>query len=131
MLKQSPSRNQRAARGACKVKHVAQMCLMLAVTLWMLYQLRHCYFKKAALLEEKMGGGVRSVVKLGRKGLLPGVVDDEELKGDANEEEEVRGDELEQQVDDLMEEIEEQETEDKENQSEDALVNEDKLHQQE
>ncbi|CAM8930654.1 unnamed protein product [Rhodiola kirilowii] len=102
MLKQYSSRNLKGGRGY-KVKHVAQMCLILAVTIWMLYQVRHCYFKKAAAIDERGGGA-----KLGRKGLLPGVMEEEE-EGEANEDE----------ADDLMEEIDEQETEDN-NQIEDG-----------
>lgn len=122
MLKQSPSRNLRASAGRYKVKHVSQICLVLAVSLWMLYQLRHCYFNKASTNE---GTGLShnvAAATLGRKGLLPGLVeeegDDEEAKGT---DEAGRGDEFEQ-VDDLMEEeADEQEAEigdkDQENQN--------------
>lgn len=123
MLKQIPSRNSRSTGRGHKVKHVTQLCLMLALTFWMLYLLNRCYIKKAAL--HKTVGSEKVVAKLGRKGLLPGAVveveveEDEESKGA----EEGRGDEFEQ-ADDLLEEIDEQEMDDKEleNQSEDALT---------
>ncbi|PQQ10772.1 neurofilament medium polypeptide [Prunus yedoensis var. nudiflora] len=45
MLKQSPSRNQRSK--GFKVKHALQMFLLLAICIWLLYQLKHSHDKKA------------------------------------------------------------------------------------
>uniref|UniRef100_A0A1D1YEK1 Uncharacterized protein n=1 Tax=Anthurium amnicola TaxID=1678845 RepID=A0A1D1YEK1_9ARAE len=49
MMRQSPSRNNRS-RG-WKLKHVLQICLLVAVCLWLLYQVKHSHDKKKALEE--------------------------------------------------------------------------------
>uniref|UniRef100_A0A5B7B8D2 Putative midasin-like n=1 Tax=Davidia involucrata TaxID=16924 RepID=A0A5B7B8D2_DAVIN len=74
MLKQSPSRNQRSK--GFKVKHALQICLLLAIGVWLLYQVKHSYYKKVAL-EESSGKNQEKVqheheiLKLGRKNLNP------------------------------------------------------------
>lgn len=49
MMRQVSSRNQRSK--GYKVKNVLQLCLLAAVCLWLLYQLKHSYDKKRALEE--------------------------------------------------------------------------------
>ncbi|KAA8528421.1 hypothetical protein F0562_035776 [Nyssa sinensis] len=73
MLKQSPSRNQRSK--GFKVKHPLQICLLLAIAIWLLYQVKHSHDKKVALessgqSSEKVQHG-HEISKLGRKDLNP------------------------------------------------------------
>ncbi|KAG6644047.1 hypothetical protein I3843_08G028000 [Carya illinoinensis] len=76
MLKQSPSRNQRSK--SFKVKHAIQVCLLLAICIWLLYQVKHSHERKKASEEnsrkvsEKFLGG-HEIIKLGRKDLHPQV----------------------------------------------------------
>ncbi|XP_041019231.1 uncharacterized protein LOC121261120 [Juglans microcarpa x Juglans regia] len=99
MLKQSPSRNQKAK--GFKVKHAIQICLLLAICIWLLYQVKHSHERKKASEEnsskisEKMQSG-HEIIKLGRKDLHP------------REEEIERKEELEQ----VIEEIKPEESED-------------------
>ncbi|KAF5456434.1 hypothetical protein F2P56_025922 [Juglans regia] len=99
MLKQSPSRNQKSK--GFKVKHAIQICLLLAICIWLLYQVKHSHERKKASEEnsskisEKMQSG-HEIIKLGRKDLHP------------REEETERKEELEQ----VIEEIKPEENED-------------------
>ncbi|XP_041021255.1 uncharacterized protein LOC121262731 [Juglans microcarpa x Juglans regia] len=74
MLKQSPSRNQRSK--SFKVKHAIQVCLLLAICIWLLYQVKHSHERKKASEEnsrkvsEKILSG-HEIIKLGRKDLHP------------------------------------------------------------
>nr|XP_017250252.1 PREDICTED: uncharacterized protein LOC108220880 [Daucus carota subsp. sativus] len=93
MLKQSPSRNQRSKE--FKVKHALQICLLLAICIWLLYQVRQTCQRKLAS-EESFGTAKLStdfgMLKLGRKGLDPQlqeIVTD--IKGTATEDAEVEG----------------------------------------
>lgn len=76
MLKQSPSRSQRPK--GLKVKHVLHICVLLAVCIWLLYQVNHSRDKKAAHEEnssleisQKMQNGRDEIIKLGRRDLHP------------------------------------------------------------
>ncbi|KAL4604440.1 hypothetical protein ACB092_10G194400 [Castanea dentata] len=95
MLKQSPSRNQRSK--GFKVKHAIQICLLLAICIWLLYQVRHshetkkAYEKSSGTISEKMQGGYE-IIKLGRKDLHPQV---EETAFETE-----RKEELEQEIED-------------------------------
>ncbi|XVF39728.1 hypothetical protein PTKIN_Ptkin01aG0056100 [Pterospermum kingtungense] len=60
MLKQSASRNQRYK--GFKVKHVLQICALLALCIWLLNQVRDTYDKKGTGIFQK-------AIKLGRKDL--------------------------------------------------------------
>ncbi|PRQ20806.1 hypothetical protein RchiOBHm_Chr7g0232141 [Rosa chinensis] len=76
MLKQSPSRNQRVK--GFKVKHAVQISLLLAICIWLVYQLNHSHGKKALEVSsaEKISGEVQNehgVLELGRRGLRPHV----------------------------------------------------------
>ncbi|XP_010248267.1 PREDICTED: midasin-like [Nelumbo nucifera] len=74
MFRQSPSRNQRSK--GFKVKHALQICLLLGVCIWLLYQVKHSHDKKKAFDEStarisenvEIGHGI---LKLGRKDLNP------------------------------------------------------------
>ncbi|KAM7280732.1 hypothetical protein ACFE04_007866 [Oxalis oulophora] len=71
MLKQMPSRNQRSNK-AFKTKHFLQACLLLAICMWLLSQLKHTFEKNV----REVGNGMMNKVlnepgsvKLGRKDL--------------------------------------------------------------
>ncbi|KAA8538246.1 hypothetical protein F0562_027931 [Nyssa sinensis] len=96
MLKQSPSRNQRSK--GFKAKHALQICLLLAIATWLLYQVKQSYYKVA--LEESSGKipekeHGHEILKLGRKDLNPRVEEAtaENLKHGAEEEMELEDEE--------------------------------------
>lgn len=71
MLKQSPSKNLRSK--GFKVKHVLQICLLLAICFWLLHQVRHSYGERKAY-EQSAGKLVEmqnehESIKLGRRDL--------------------------------------------------------------
>ncbi|KAL5787970.1 hypothetical protein ACOSP7_004919 [Xanthoceras sorbifolium] len=71
MIKRSPSRNQRSK--GVKVKHVLQICVLVAVCFWLIYQVKHSHDKKKEFdmrdtkisVKEQNDDGL----KLGRKDL--------------------------------------------------------------
>ncbi|XP_004230671.1 uncharacterized protein [Solanum lycopersicum] len=72
MYKQSPSRNHRSK--GVKVKNVLQICLLLAVCFWLIYQVKHSHDKKKEFDEDDAkssikSGSINELVKLGRKDL--------------------------------------------------------------
>ena len=69
MFKLSPRRNLRSK--GFKVKHALQICLLLGVSIWLLYQVRHSHDKKASFGEGKKTGN--EILKLGRRDLRPQV----------------------------------------------------------
>ncbi|KAG2695997.1 hypothetical protein I3843_07G038800 [Carya illinoinensis] len=87
MFRSSPRRNQRSK--GFKVKHALQICLLLGVSIWLLYQLRNSRDKKASFGEGNKS--VSEIAKLGRKDLQPQVeeptIRDARHKEEENEEE--------------------------------------------
>ncbi|KAL3621051.1 hypothetical protein CASFOL_035963 [Castilleja foliolosa] len=76
MYRHSPSRNQRSK--GVKVKYILQICLMLAVCFWLIYQVKHSHDKKKEFeeTESKASLGIKNSdeenpINLGRKGTLP------------------------------------------------------------
>lgn len=74
MYKQSPGRNHRSK--GIKVKNVLQICLLLAVCFWLIYQVKHSHDKKKEFGEDDTKSSIKTesineLVKLGRKDLLP------------------------------------------------------------
>lgn len=72
MLKQSPSRNQRSKE--FKVKHALQICLLLAICIWLLYLAKQTCLKRLPLEESSRIAKLSNdygILKLGRKGLDP------------------------------------------------------------
>ncbi|XP_049411381.1 uncharacterized protein LOC125874506 isoform X2 [Solanum stenotomum] len=72
MYKQSPSRNHRSK--GVKVKNVLQICLLLAVCFWLIYQVKHSHDKKREFDEDDAKSSIKSgssneLMKLGRKDL--------------------------------------------------------------
>ncbi|KAJ0086881.1 hypothetical protein Patl1_08754 [Pistacia atlantica] len=69
LLKQSPSKNLRTK--GFKVKNVVQICLLLAICIWLLHQVKHCYdekrvYKKDTATVSEVQSGHESI-KFGRK----------------------------------------------------------------
>ncbi|KDP37616.1 hypothetical protein JCGZ_06959 [Jatropha curcas] len=76
MIKRTPSRNSRS-RGF-RVKHVLQICLLLGVCFWLIYQVKHSHDKKKEFDEKDTKISVRAqssdgISNLGRKSLHPRV----------------------------------------------------------
>ncbi|KAI7994926.1 hypothetical protein LOK49_LG11G02671 [Camellia lanceoleosa] len=118
MFKQSPSRNHRSK--GIKVKRVLQICVLLAVCFWLVYQVKHSHDKKefdendAKLSHEKHFDG--EILKIGRKAILPGL---EETTTKNNEVEEETGGEEEEEEENKQHEEEEKKEEDKTEDKED------------
>lgn len=69
MSRQSPKRNQRSK--GIKIKHVLQICLLVAICFWLIYQVKHSHDRKKefdesdkVLLRREITDGM---IKLGRK----------------------------------------------------------------
>ncbi|PIN16207.1 hypothetical protein CDL12_11143 [Handroanthus impetiginosus] len=100
MYRQSPSRNQRSK--GVKVKHVLQICLLLAVCFWLIYQVKHSHDKRKEFDESdaKVSHQRESsdeFIKLGRKDLDPRVertIPKNEKNDEPVEEEEIIGEEV-------------------------------------
>lgn len=76
MFRQSPGRNQRSKGN--KVNHRLQVCFLIAVFFWLIYQVKHSHDKKKEYNEYDGQKGVSTkiasdsdVLKLGRKDLKP------------------------------------------------------------
>ncbi|XP_065870835.1 uncharacterized protein [Euphorbia lathyris] len=89
MIKRTLSRNARS-RGF-KVKHVLQICLLLGVCFWLIYQVKHSHDKKeeldkkdAAKVSVKSQNG-NGDADLGRKGLIARVQDEKHEEDDEDE----------------------------------------------
>ena len=117
MLKRLPSRTQRSK--GIRAKHVLQICLLLGVCFWLIYQVKHSHDKKKEFDENDVKSGIRRVTdvgipKLGRKDLHPlediirnekqeeeeevePLVEEEEQHGEEREEEENKNDPQEQE----------------------------------
>ncbi|XP_052194555.1 uncharacterized protein LOC127802657 [Diospyros lotus] len=116
MFKQSPSRNHRSK--GIKVKHVLQICVLIAVCFWLIYQVKHSRDKKRAFDENDANISLRKYghsenSKIGRKELIPRVEEatmknekgiekesEEENRGDEEEEEEEEKNKNEDEEDD-------------------------------
>ncbi|CAO2813584.1 unnamed protein product [Amaranthus hypochondriacus] len=111
MYKQPPSRNNRSK--GIKVKHILQICVLVAVCFWLLYQVKHSHEKRKEFesADEKVVKNVRSdseIQRFGRKD-IPRITeitksgenhddDDDEDKDGEEEENKHEKDELEQEV---------------------------------
>ncbi|KAG6406702.1 hypothetical protein SASPL_134311 [Salvia splendens] len=88
MYRQSSSRNQRSK--GVKVKNVLQVCLLLAVCCWLLYQVKHSHDKKAEFDETNAKRSLQKtsrddLISLGRKDIRPRV-DDMDSKSEIHDE---------------------------------------------
>ncbi|KAJ6754882.1 MYB-LIKE PROTEIN X [Salix purpurea] len=96
MIKRSPSRNARSK--GIKAKHVLQICLLLGVCFWLLYQVKHSHDKKKELEEKDASFSQKTLShevlpKLGRKDPHPGLQDKTSEKNEEEEEDETGVDE--------------------------------------
>lgn len=94
MIKRSPSRNSRSK--GIKLKHVLQICLLLGVCFWLIYQVKHSHDKKEEFDEKEAKVSVRAqsgdeILKLGRKDLHPGIQDVTKSEKHEDDEEEETG----------------------------------------
>ncbi|EOA16586.1 hypothetical protein CARUB_v10004752mg [Capsella rubella] len=93
-MKKASSRSQRGSKGI-KGKHILQICVLLGVCIWLIYQVKYSHDKKKEFYEKD---GEKStvllsevddgVVKLGRKDLLPGYHNQKEKHVEDDEDEE-------------------------------------------
>ncbi|KAK9286740.1 hypothetical protein L1049_015144 [Liquidambar formosana] len=122
MFRQSPSRNQRSK--SFKVKHVLQVCMLLAVCFWLIYQVKHSHDKKkefdenGSKISAKTQNG-EEILRFGRKDLNP-LVEEKATNNEKHEEEEVEeeeaggGEEEENKHEEEEQEEEESKSEDRE-----------------
>ncbi|KAJ7946212.1 dentin sialophosphoprotein-like [Quillaja saponaria] len=130
MIKRSPSRNYKSK--GIKLKHVLQICLLLGVCFWLIYQVKHSHDKKKEYDEKDAKTSIRTqsgdqILKFGRKDLPrvaevtkneheeeeeeEAVVEDEENKHEEQEKE--KKNEVEEREDGNQHEVEEREEEEK------------------
>ncbi|KAJ7967617.1 dentin sialophosphoprotein-like [Quillaja saponaria] len=129
MIKRLPSRNNRSK--GVKLKHVLQICLLLGVCFWLIYQVKHSHDKKKEYEEKDAKTSVRTqsddhILKFGRKDLPR--VDEVTNKNEEEEEDETVGEveenkhgereednknEAEEQEEENHHDVEEQEEEEK------------------
>ncbi|XP_041011529.1 dentin sialophosphoprotein-like isoform X2 [Juglans microcarpa x Juglans regia] len=121
MFKQSPSRNHRSK--GIRLKHVLQICLLLGICFWLIYQVKHSHDKKKAFDENdaNLSAKTRSggeLLNFGRKDLHPYVkeVTKKDKHGGEEEEESKHGED--EQEEENKHEVDEQE--DEENKSEET-----------
>ncbi|KAL7227463.1 hypothetical protein ACSBR1_022339 [Camellia fascicularis] len=74
MVKQSPSRDHRSK--GVKAKQVLQICVLLAVCFWLVYQVKRFHDKKKSFDESDAKISLKThvddeILKFGQKGLLP------------------------------------------------------------
>lgn len=115
MYRHSPIRNPRSK--GIKVKHVLQICLLLAVFIWLLYQVKHSHDKKKEFDQSdktSLSRGVSNeILKLGRKDIHR--KEETVAKTEKHEAEEITGEEDEE----IEEEREDKKTEEEEVEEED------------
>ncbi|XP_062082851.1 uncharacterized protein LOC133789130 [Humulus lupulus] len=131
MLKRLPSRNQRTK--GFRAKHALQICLLLGVCFWLIYQVKHSHDKKKEFDENDVKTTIRRVSdsdipKLGRKDLHPREDITKNEKREEEEEEEIPLEEEEQHGEEREEEenkneSQEQEEDEEENKNDDAEEN--------
>ncbi|KAL5560909.1 hypothetical protein UlMin_030656 [Ulmus minor] len=126
MLKRLPSRTHRSK--GIRVKHVLQICLLLGVCFWLVYQVKHSHDKKKEFAESDAKTSIRKISdgelpKLGRKDLHPREVvtksekpeEEEEVEEETSVEEEEKHEEEEREGEDTKHEVQEQEEEENKN----------------
>lgn len=99
MYRQSPSRNHRSK--GIRIRNVLQICLLLAVCFWLIYQVKHSHDKKKEFEETDAKVSHQStsgdeLIKLGRKDIRTRVDKKNEAHDEISEEEETTGEEIEE-----------------------------------
>ncbi|KAJ8764783.1 hypothetical protein K2173_009185 [Erythroxylum novogranatense] len=99
MTKRVPSRNARSK--GIKSKHVLQICLLLGISFWLIYQVKHSHDKKKELNESDARISTSSqsgdeMLKIGRKDLHPRVP--EFVKNEKHEEDEEEDNEEQEEI---------------------------------
>ncbi|CAN7015743.1 unnamed protein product [Brassica rapa subsp. trilocularis] len=113
-MKKTSSRSQRGSRGI-KGKHVLQICVLLGVCIWLIYQVKYSHDKKKEFYEtddKKLSEKEDGLVKLGRKDLLPGYhknVEEKHVEDDEDEDHGEEGKESKSEVENGTHEEEEEE----------------------
>ena len=102
MFRLSPRRSQRSK--GFKVKHALQLCVLLGVCIWLVYQLKNSKEKKSSYVESTKT--TSEVVNFGRKDLHPrveetSVVDARHKEEDEEEEQEENKQEEQHKLDDV------------------------------
>ncbi|ESQ53769.1 hypothetical protein EUTSA_v10025138mg [Eutrema salsugineum] len=92
-MKKPTSRSQRGSKGI-KGKHILQICVLLGVCIWLIYQVKYSHDKKKEFYEKDgkkstvlLSESEDGLVKLGRKDLLPGYHNQNENEKHVEEEE--------------------------------------------
>ncbi|CAI9764443.1 unnamed protein product [Fraxinus pennsylvanica] len=111
MYRQSPSRTQRSK--GIKIKHVLQICLLLAVCFWLIYQVKHSHDKKKEFDESDSKTSLNrassnEILTLGRKDIRPRVEETVTKKG-KHDEAAIEQETIEEEVEDNKHEEDEQE----------------------
>ncbi|CAI9769177.1 unnamed protein product [Fraxinus pennsylvanica] len=111
MYRQSSSRTHRSK--GMKIKHVLQICLLLAVCFWLIYQVKHSHDKKKEFDESDSKtslsrGSSNEILTLGRKDIRPRV--EETVKNEKHDEAAIGQESIEEEeeVDDKHEEHEQE-----------------------
>ncbi|KAL6498911.1 hypothetical protein OROHE_026418 [Orobanche hederae] len=113
MYRQSPGRNQRSK--GIKVKYVLQICLLLAVCFWLIYQVKHSHERKKEFEESEAEASLKrdEAIKLGRKAIIrpqDEIISTRNSKHDEPiEEEEITEDENKQEEDEMEDKTVEEE----------------------
>ncbi|KAF8098373.1 hypothetical protein N665_0268s0042 [Sinapis alba] len=137
-MKKPSSRSQRGSKGI-KGKHILQICVLLGVCIWLIYQVKYSHDKKKEFYEtdgKKLLESEDGLVKLGRKDLLPGyhknekhVEEDEDEINHGEEEKEskskVENGTHEEDEEKEEDEVAEEDEEDKSKLGEEVVVEED------
>ncbi|CAF2031779.1 cilia- and flagella-associated protein 251-like [Brassica napus] len=113
-MKKPSSRSQRGSRGI-KGKHVLQICVLLGVCIWLVYQVKYSHDKKKEFYEtdgKKLLEKEDGLVKLGRKDLLPGYHNQNEKEKHVEEDEDEEEKESKSKVENGTHEEEEEKEED-------------------
>ncbi|CAA2963748.1 Hypothetical predicted protein [Olea europaea subsp. europaea] len=109
MYRQSPSRTHRSK--GIKIKHVLQICLLLAVCFWLIYQVKHSHDKKKEFDESDSIASLsrassNKILTLGRKDIRPRV--EETVKNEKHDEAAIEQESIEEVEDDKREEHEQE-----------------------
>lgn len=121
MFKHSPTSRSHRSKGI-KIKHILQICLLLAVCFWLIYQVKRSYDKGKEFEENDSGfslkgGNIYESTKWGRKTLLPQSKETTNVKQDNDIQEE----DEESKIEEVEQEQEQEQEQDQDNKFEDEI----------